>query len=158
MSRLTELYVEPLPHDLVAQAQCMAIDADAFPPHPSVQFGLAVRDPASRVWVAREALGAPVAGFLAGVRRPQTLHVVGLAVHRDYRRAGVGRALMREAAARSRETGAREISLEVSTLNAAALALYHAEGYVVRSTRRGYYRFGVYAAGEDAFEMVLPLG
>jgi ribosomal-protein-alanine N-acetyltransferase len=61
------------------------------------------------------------------------------------RRAGVGRALLREAHALWRAMGATVAHLEVRDDNHGARALYAGEGWVEVGRRRGYY-----ADGEDA--------
>jgi ribosomal protein S18 acetylase RimI-like enzyme len=148
--------VEPLSSDIVTLAECMVLDADVFP-YASVPFGLAVRDGAARVWVARGAPRGRVVGFLAAAARQRALRVHGLAVANDQRRRGIGRALLEEAASSSVAEGLEEVSLQVSTTNRAAIALYQRFGFAVRRRLRDFYAQGVYAGGRDAFEMVLPL-
>ncbi len=63
----------------------------------------------------------------------------------EARRAGVGRALLREAHALWRARGAAVAHLEVRDDNRGARALYAAEGWREVGRRRGYY-----ADGEDA--------
>ncbi|MEU3253954.1 GNAT family N-acetyltransferase [Streptomyces sp. NPDC006997] len=68
----------------------------------------------------------------AHVRRIQ-----GLAVAREARGRGAGRALPRAAVAEARVRGARRISLRVLGPDAPARALYAAEGFVVEGVRPG---------------------
>jgi GNAT superfamily N-acetyltransferase len=56
-----------------------------------------------------------------------------LFVRTDARRAGVGDALMKLAAQRARERGAKRIELDTNEENAAALALYDRHGFSPRS-------------------------
>jgi ribosomal protein S18 acetylase RimI-like enzyme len=152
--RTDALTVEPLGRDAATLTQCMAIDADAFP-YASVQFGQ--RLPSLRVLVARAEREARVVGFLAGRARKDVLLVLGLAVDREARRRGVGRALVREAASRAREEGLRALVLQVGVANRAAVALYENEGFTVVARVRGYYPESVYGAQRDAYQMVLRL-
>jgi tRNA threonylcarbamoyladenosine biosynthesis protein TsaB len=152
--RIHELTVEPLGRDAVAMTQCMAIDADAFP-YASVQFG--VRAASLRVLVARDEREGRIVGFLAGNARRGALSIHGLAVDRAVRRRGVGRALVRDAAARARAEGLRALVLQVGVGNRAAVALYESEGFQVVRQVRGYYPRGLYGDERDAYQMVLPL-
>ena len=76
--------------------------------------------------------------------------ITNVAVHPDYRRRGYGRevteALLRYAA----ENGFFEVSLEVRASNAAAIALYRAQGFATCGMRRNFYR----KPTEDALVMV----
>jgi len=91
-------------------------------------------------------------GFFKGdfVRRG---HVVSIAVLSDYRRRGIGLALMLEGMLRMRSHyGAQEVVLEVRVSNEPAINLYRGIGFkVVRILRR------YYADGEDAYLMAAPL-
>jgi ribosomal protein S18 acetylase RimI-like enzyme len=153
MPRAHALTIEPLGRDAIALTQCMAIDADAFP-YASVHFGQ--RTASLRVLVARDEREARVVGFLAGRVRKGVLGVHGLAVDRAVRRRGVGRALVREAAAQARAEGLQAIVLQVGVANRAALALYRGEGFRVVQRVRDYYPAAVYGE-RDAYQMVLIL-
>src|SRR5512135_161786 len=144
--------VEPVGSDLVALAQCHALDATIFP-HPSMP---AIVSP-DRVLVARDEPGGPVHGFVATRTQGRWMEVVGLAVDEAHRGHGSGRALLRAAVDVARARGVALVSLHVSTANAAAKALYDGEGFrVARRIRRFYspLRFG---DGGDAYELVLEL-
>jgi ribosomal protein S18 acetylase RimI-like enzyme len=137
--------------DLVAMAQCIAIDVNAFP-YPSARFVL--RSASSPVWVARRDGEARVLGFLAaGERRGRDLYVEGLATATGARQSGIGRALVRAAVAFAREGRAETISLHVWTGNEAAIGLYRSEGFDGRLLVPGYYRRGAFATA-DAYRMV----
>lgn len=142
-------------------AQCMAIDADAFP-YPSAQFGLIAAS--ARQWVAREGAeeasdGPPgrVVGFLAGRVRRGAMHVEGLAVEGGARRHGVGRALVRASVEYARATRLRAVGLHVSVANLAAIALYEAEGFDVAGRLRDFYPPAAFGGQPDALEMRLRL-
>lgn len=75
--------------------------------------------------------------------------VMTLAVAPRGRGRALGRVLIEELERRARARGAAHVMLEVRADNAPALALYERAGYVVISTRRGYYQPG----GIDALVM-----
>lgn len=56
------------------------------------------------------------------------------------RRRGIGRSLLRAAAAEAATRGAERLFLEVATDNAAALGLYRAAGFAEVGRRKAYYR------------------
>ncbi|GAY25516.1 hypothetical protein ATG_07190 [Desulfurococcaceae archaeon AG1] len=80
-------------------------------------------------------------------------HVVSIAVLKEYRRRGVGKALMLEGMYRMKKIyGAEEVVLEVRVSNEPATNLYRSLGFkVVRILRR------YYMDGEDAYLMAAPL-
>jgi ribosomal protein S18 acetylase RimI-like enzyme len=137
--------------DLVALAQCMALDATAFP-HPSVPL---VTSGVPRVWIARGESG--VAGFVATAANGDTLDIIGIAVDSSQRRSGVGRALVRAVVEVARERRFRGVTLNVSTANDGAIALYESEGFVAVQRMRRYYNPRRFGDGGDAFRMVLDV-
>ena len=100
-----------------------------------------------------------IVGRLSVARDPQAAsrHVadVGLMVAPEWRRRGVGRALLDAAERWARETGVRKLELHVFPHNEPAIALYEQAGYVREGYRRGYYRRG--ATYFDAILMALDL-
>jgi ribosomal protein S18 acetylase RimI-like enzyme len=141
--------------ELVAIAQCIVIDADAFP-YASTQFGS--RPASAEVWVARVAGEARVLGFVAARARRKALDIEGLAVAYDSRRRGIGRALLRAVIDRARAGAFETVSLHVWAGNDGAIQMYRTEGFGIRRALVGYYRAGTFDAKGDAFEMVLHLG
>jgi ribosomal protein S18 acetylase RimI-like enzyme len=89
--------------------------------------------------------GGRVAGFLHVIAHdtppipilaPRRLAMVdNLAVRRDLRRTGIGRALMDRAQQWAREQGATELELNVFEFNAGAIAFYRSLGYETRTRR-----------------------
>lgn len=75
-----------------------------------------------------------------------------IAVDPSARQRGIGRALVETTMTLARQEGAREIFLEVSVENQAALALYAATGFERVGLRRGYYTVG-YETPVDAVIM-----
>ena len=72
--------------------------------------------------------------------------ISNIAVHPDFRGAGIGSALLRDAQEYCRRIGVKTIHLEVRPGNQYALALYRSCGFIQTGLRRGYYADN----GEDA--------
>src|SRR5688500_9292114 len=81
----------------------------------------------------------PVAGFCAFWRVFDEIHINDLAMRQQFRRQGIGTALLHEVMAEARRLGARRASLEVRASNADARRLYEQLGFYVAGTRRNYY-------------------
>jgi ribosomal protein S18 acetylase RimI-like enzyme len=151
--------IELLDGDLVAIAQCIAIDADAFP-YASAHFG--ARSRSGRVWIARDVADERqrVVGFLAarlrgrrGQAHAHLMHIEGLAVDQPARQQGIGRALVREAVADARSRRLHAVVLHVSVTNDAAIALYESEGFGISRKLPGFYPAGAFDGVTEAIEM-----
>lgn len=70
-------------------------------------------------------------------RREGMDHVgdLGMGVRFDYRRRGIGRALLRQALAETRRSGFEKLELDVFASNTAARALYEQLGFVIEGRR-----------------------
>lgn len=79
-------------------------------------------------------------------------HIVSVAVMPEYRRKGIGEALVAKAMENMRLYKAKHCFLEVRVANTAAVDLYKKLGFDVSRTVRGYY-----ADGEDAYVMEIKL-
>lgn len=66
-------------------------------------------------------------------------HITNVAVHPDYRKNNIGRALMLEMIRRAILMGAVSMTLEVRPSNSAARRLYASLGFVERGVRKRYY-------------------
>jgi ribosomal-protein-alanine N-acetyltransferase len=75
-------------------------------------------------------------------------HVVSVAVLPDYRRHGIGEALVTQAMQGMRQYGAKQCYLEVRITNESAVGLYKKLSFETTRTIRGYY-----SDGEDAYVM-----
>lgn len=100
------------------------------------------------VWAKGACFVAATAGRTAGYlsllerARYADLRLYSVAVAPEARGVGIGQALLDRAVEYAAERGFREITLEVSTANAAAQALYRKNGFAVHSRLKGYYHDG----------------
>lgn len=78
-------------------------------------------------------------GHLVAMAGVQEVHLLDLTVAPTHQRAGWGRWMLRALHARAQAQGAACLWLEVRASNAAARALYAAEGWQTVGVRRGYY-------------------
>jgi len=81
------------------------------------------------------------------------VQVNNVAVHPGCRGLGLGEAMMRYAIAKTRESGAAFMTLEVRQSNTAAVTLYKKLGFEIMGTRKNYYT----KPDEDAYVMALVL-
>lgn len=72
--------------------------------------------------------------------------ILNIATHPQYRRLGLGRAIMQRIIAHSKDCGAEYITLEVREGNAPAILLYESLGFDTVGRIKGYYK----APTEDA--------
>lgn len=86
-----------------------------------------------------------IAGYLCSWLICGELQIQNLATSPDYRRRGIGRALLDYVIARSRREGLLSAWLEVRENNLAAIKLYRGCGFEVQGRRKNYYQ-----DGEDA--------
>ncbi len=80
-------------------------------------------------------------------------HVISVGVLRDYRKRGIGEALMRRSICSMAVGGINHVILEVRVSNTPAITLYKKLGFEVRNILRSYYN-----DGEDAYLMMLEDG
>jgi len=84
--------------------------------------------------------GEGVAGYVVALDAADEGEILNLAVAPGGRRAGLGRALVKEVLAALAERGVEHVYLEVRESNAPARALYAAHGFVEAGRRKQYYR------------------
>ena len=101
----------------------------------------------ARCWVMRE--DEAVVGYLCVWEIGDEVHVTNIAVHPEWRRRGIGRALLGSLMDDARHRRMRLIGLEVRPSNHEARALYESFGFQLVGRRKGYY----YDTGEDALVM-----
>jgi len=125
----------------------LALDALCFHrPWTRAEYERELADPARCfLYVARDDHGAIVA-YCSFWRIFDEIHLNNFAVHPEWRRRGLGRALLAHVLAEAAALGAPKATLEVRASNAPAIALYEAGGFVRTGVRRAYYTHPV----EDA--------
>ena len=109
-----------------------------------------ISDPETVVAVAQQESVA--VGFSIMRFKESSAHLDLLAVEPEYRRKGIGRALVQWLEASAKTAGTFQLSLEVRKNNAIALGFYSSLGYESNKVLRGYYG-GV----ESAIRMVKDL-
>jgi [ribosomal protein S18]-alanine N-acetyltransferase len=80
-----------------------------------------------------------VVGFCSFWRVLEELHINNLAVLPEFRRHGVGSALLARSLQEGAALGARRATLEVRRSNEAARMLYERFGFTIAGVRRAYY-------------------
>lgn len=84
-------------------------------------------------------LNGQVVGYAGEWILVDEAHVTTVAVHKDFRRKGLGKSLMNELLSRAQDKGAVCSTLEVRAGNVAAIQLYESMGYVRVGLRKKYY-------------------
>jgi ribosomal-protein-alanine N-acetyltransferase len=103
---------------------------------------------------ARVAASGPlVLGYILCWFVADEVHVVNLAVHPEWRRRGLARALLADTFATALRRGMHLATLEVRVQNQPAVRLYEALDFRTVAVRKGYYADN----GEDALVMVKTL-
>jgi [ribosomal protein S18]-alanine N-acetyltransferase len=80
------------------------------------------------------------AGFALALDLREECEILTLCVLSEWRREGIGSALLEFVCSEGRNRGAKSVVLEVAVDNSAALALYNARGFMPVGHRRNYYR------------------
>lgn len=96
---------------------------------------------------------AEVVGFCLTAQRGEWGYIITMDVLAEWRRHGVGTALLIEVERRMAAAGVREVALETATDNAPGIAFWKRHAYRNRGVRKGYY-----PGGRDAYAMVKLLG
>ena len=95
-------------------------------------------------------IGVRVVGYGIAWIVIDEIYIGNIAVHRDYRRKGIGELLLQKLLERGSINGCQLATLEVRKTNQAAIELYTKFGFSAVALRKGYYR----DTGEDAIAMV----
>lgn len=96
---------------------------------------------------------AQLAGYCISNLILDELHILKIAVHENYRRAGIGKYLIEDAFDFYREIGAKNAILEVRVSNKSAINLYDKIGFKPLRVRKNYYQ----STKEDALVMHMDL-
>ena len=102
-------------------------------------------------FLVAEGDGGAILGYVVALDAADEGEILNLAVAPTGRRAGLGRALVRQILEALSARGVRQVFLEVRDSNAPARALYTAHGFKEVGRRREYYRRPV----EDAIVLRL---
>jgi ribosomal-protein-alanine N-acetyltransferase len=81
-----------------------------------------------------------VSGFVCGRQMADEGEILNLAVRRENRKKGEGRALLSAALGKLQKGGVRRVYLEVRESNTAAIAFYQKQGFSIMGRRPSYYR------------------
>ena len=95
----------------------------------------------------------PIAGYIVARETAGELHINNVAVRSEYRRRGIGAALLGRILLEARSRKAKAAFLEVRSANVAAQALYEKSGFRAIARRADYYS----EPREDAVVMTLVL-
>jgi ribosomal protein S18 acetylase RimI-like enzyme len=93
-------------------------------------------------------IGSAIVGFCITASRAGAGYIITIDVLDQYRRAGVGTALLNEVEARMASSGVGEVRLETATDNHSAIAFWKRHGYLTVRVWKHYYR-----NGRDAYSM-----
>ena len=96
----------------------------------------------------------PIAGYIVARETAGELHINNVAVRAEFRRRGIGAALLGRILYEARRRKANAAFLEVRSANLAAQALYEKNGFKAIARRSNYYS----EPPEDAVVMSLVLG
>ncbi len=98
-------------------------------------------------------MGQRLAGFVCASQVADEGHILDLAVHPDFRRKGIAKALVQNIIEELRENACRFLYLEVRASNDIARKFYEGIGFRVVGTRKSYYL----KPEEDAIILMLGL-
>lgn len=85
-------------------------------------------------------MAGSVSGFVCGRQMADEGEILNLAVRRENRKKGEGRALLSAALEKLQKGGVRRVYLEVRESNTTAIAFYQKQGFSIMGRRPGYYR------------------
>ena len=126
-------------------AQIAALERQCFSsPWSEASVSSELNNPLALWLVALD--GETVAGYIGSQTVAGESDMMNVAVDPQYRRQGIGRALVEELVHALQEKESTCLTLEVRASNAAAIALYQQLGFVQVGCRKNYYR----APKEDA--------
>lgn len=132
--------------------EVMAIERTAFRYPWSSRFFLEeLQVPCARSFLAE--INGKIVGYVLFWLLPEEVDIHNIAVHSDFRRRGIGQALLQRVLEQARDRKSSRVTLEVRISNTVAQSLYQSVGFVAKGLRKGYYSDD----GEDALIMTLEL-
>ncbi len=122
-------------------SEVLSIENSSFPnPWRDLTFLGEIRNQSiSFPLVVVHSLHKRVIGYIIFWKIFEDVQINNIAVHPDYRRLGIGRAVLEGIIEQMRKEGAKNMTLEVRPSNVAALTLYKKLGFRPLSIRKGYY-------------------
>jgi len=129
---LERIKIEPMKEEDLSEV--MEIERDCFPApwsESSFLYELRKNKEVATLKVAR--LDDHLVGYVCCWIVFKEVHIMNLAVHKDFRRQGIGEALIRIALKEAREKGGERATLEVRESNIPAIRLYEKLGFKVIS-------------------------
>jgi [ribosomal protein S18]-alanine N-acetyltransferase len=94
-----------------------------------------------------------IAGFCISARRGAHGHIITMDVLKEFRRVGVGSALLAEVEKRLAGVGVRRVGLETATDNEPGIAFWQRSGFTSVGVKKGYY-----GGRRDAYYMTKAIG
>jgi ribosomal-protein-alanine N-acetyltransferase len=133
--------------------EVMAIESLSFshPWHETTFQGEIQNEGISFPLVAVHRVLRRIVGYVLYWKIRDDVQINNIAVHPDFRRAGIGEAMLRDVLIRTKSEGAAFVSLEVRVSNTAARTLYGKYGFKPLAVRKDYYTH----PDEDALVMGL---
>jgi [ribosomal protein S18]-alanine N-acetyltransferase len=132
----------------IAEILSDSTEAAQWPPESYAKLA----DSPGGIVLVCEASGEPV-GFVAARQAADEAEILNIAVHRDFRRKGIGSALLLAALDELRRSAMSYVFLELRESNLPARALYSRHGFVPSGRRTSYY----HGPTEDALCMMRKL-
>ena len=121
-------------------------------PWPKQAFEIELKSKKSYNIICRESSGR-ITGYCLSWLIYDEIHILKIAVDKDYRQLGIGTILMNDTLDHYKQKGANHAVLEVRTDNDSAIKMYEKFGFFPLRIRTNYYR----ETGEDALVMMLDL-
>ena len=143
--KVETLTAEDIPAVTALERQCFSS------PWDEKLYAAALRQPYFRLWGVK--LSGGLAGYVSIYHLGAEVEIINIAVAPALRRQGVGARLLAHVRAEALASGAERIILEVRRGNAAAIALYTAQGFKAAGVRPNYYP----DTGEDGLVYELQL-
>ena len=123
-------------------------------PWSSEEFATLLGQPGVAAWISES---TEPNGFILVRAAADEAEILTLTVLPERRKTGIGALLLRTACEVLRASGTKQIFLEVSAKNAAAIALYQTAGFAQRGMRPAYYGGGKKSEAVDAIIMAKTL-
>ena len=123
-------------------------------PDGSLTGGIDVRGLLTQLGIVRGLRAAVIFGLYERKPKPGQLLMDGIAVHKDYRRRGIGSQLLRRLADHARRNGFSTIRLDVIDTNPGARRLYEQQGFIaVHNEKFPYLRWVLGFGGSTRMEL-----